>query len=899
VESLIALFFFITLTINNQAGRSQSENTEREEIKSDTIYYNDISSGYNHVCALNNNNELKCWGSGVANVLGYASDRSTPGSIPGTEFETLKTISSGWNNTCFINVDGSLKCIGSNFDSQLGNPEFDRETYGNWVQVKGMEQNVEKVSIGRGAMCALMNSGDVYCWGADWSTYDYLNPNNVTIRDEPVQIMFDEKVIDINLNGLHACAITETNKIACWGYGEVGQLGNGSFESQSEPVYVSDLEFVSKLDLGVEHTCAIGKASELEPEKLWCWGSNSYGKLGVDPEEYVITPGIPHEVNDIPGQVIEVGAGAEHTCAIVKNEEKNSVYCWGLNREGQLGIGSTSEWEPMGDLIGPTLVPGTEGAIKINLGESHTTILKESGQIQSWGKNTNGQLGNGAFFRRQLPIHLNSTYPILEQPIEDIVFGDYFTCTLMANGSVYCWGGNWYGQVGKGDLDYAAEPVKIFDSGVKAITATEDMICSILMSSEIKCWGINYDNRLGTDIDQPILSTPAYVLNEDGTNFTGAIGFSNSKGYPCVINEENNILCWGYYKGQYPDVEVITYPSPIDQFGDENIISYTSSRNHSCFVNELGDVYCWGFNYNGELGLGYADYELHTTPTKVESLNADIIEVSATKDMTCALSSLREVYCWGGGSYFMYTPQKVDGLNLGVDSISTNNSYISYSHTCVILQGSRSVKCFGDNNYSQLGDGTYRFYGDIEPVDVLGLEGNVKKVRVCGASSCAIFDSGAAACWGFDYQLETSPVNLVEVDELDQPPSVFFSNYYSGSPESYFVITGLYYTPNQYYDIAINGEIRGRVYANETGVFKFFTFFEEIGEYKVKILPVIDTIKNELTNNLDNVKTLLEVSQNEIIILIEDENIQRIKEGDGYTILLSDNTYIFLPLINR
>ncbi len=899
IKVLIVLCILFFLILNFQVVKSDTTNFGPLETKLKNIFYTDISSGYNHVCATNNNNELKCWGSSSYKQLGNQYDRSTPGSISDKEMETVTTFSAGGYNTCIVTTEGSLKCLGSNFKSELGNTDFNRETYGNWIQVKGMEEGVTKVSIGFQTMCALKTSGDVYCWGADWSTYDYLNPNSVSIRHEPVKINFEEKVVNINLNGIHACAITESNRMACWGYGDVGQLGNGGLDSQSEPVYVSNLEFVSKIALGSEHTCAIGKSYDDETQKLWCWGSNNYRKLGVDPFAYSSSP-IPLKVQNIPGQTIEVAAGKEHTCAIVNNEGQNSVFCWGLNREGQLGIGSTSEWDPMvGDLLVPTYVPGSEGAVKIALGEAHTIILKESGEIQSWGTNTQGQLGNGAFFRRQLPIHLHSVFPGLDQQIEDIVMGDYFTCTLMEDGSVYCWGSNRYGQIGKGDLDYAPEPVKIIDSGVKAITASNERVCSLLVTSEVKCWGLNYDNTLGTDNPLLYLSAPSYVLNEDGSRFSRAVSFANSKSYPCVNSENGGIYCWGYYKGQYPNNEAVTYPSQIEHFRDQKILSYTNGGNHSCIVNEIGEVYCWGMNYSGELGLGYADYEIHTIPTKVEGLDRMVVEVSATGNMTCAITSLREVYCWGGGNYSMYTPQKVDGLGAGVETISTNFSYISGSHSCVLLQESKSVKCFGDNKYSQLGDGTYRFYGNIVPVDVLGLEGNVKKVKVGGSSSCAIFDSGSVACWGFDYQLETLPVDLVEVDELDQPPPIFFSNYYSGSPESYFVITGLYFTPNQYYDISINGVIRGRVFANETGVFKFFTYFDEVGEFRVNVIPVINIKKDTINNAFVLKNSLLGDSQKEIIINVEEGIIKRIKEGDGYTVDLTNNHLIFLPLLNR
>jgi hypothetical protein len=243
-----------------------------------------------------------------------------------------------------------------------------------------------------------------------------------------------------------------------------------------------------------------------------------------------------------------------------------------------------------------------------------------------------------------------------------------------------------------------------------------------------------------------------------------------------------------------------------------------------------------------------------------------------------------------------HTPVPVVGLENGVEAISTGSSlkYIQ-NHTCVLMETTGAVKCFGHNNYSQLGDGTYNFFGTLTPVDVLGISGNATSIQNGAVSSCALFDSGAAACWGFNYQLETTPVDLVEVNLLDLPPSIFFSNYYEGSPDSYFVITGLYFPPNEYVDIYINDVYVGNILANETGVFKFFTYFDATGSYEVRVESSLSvTGMSEISEG--PILQRETPGQDQFVLTVTEGGILRIKEGDGFTLGKSILQYVPLML---
>jgi alpha-tubulin suppressor-like RCC1 family protein len=816
--------------------------------------------------------------------------------VPGLENMVITDYVAGGYNSCIINDLGALYCWGTNNSKELGNPAFFRWASEAPILVSGMDSGVLAISIGNSFMCALKTNGDAYCWGLDYYQ-SYTGGMDWVYRPEPVKVGHIDDPKDIYSNGGHTCMLSNTGIAMCWGLGGSGQLGNGQSLDQESPVQVSNLTNIDSMSLGETHTCAITKASETITSKLWCWGDYSNGKLGVDPS--VIGSGnLPIEVTGLLGSPLAVAAGKEHTCAIIQNEVDSSVMCWGYNQEGQLGIGNTTSMSL------PTEVPESSGAKEISAGESFTSIVITNGEIKSWGANTEGQLGNGFFFRRQLPIHLNS----LLEPIEDVVSGENHTCALTQTGNVYCWGSNLYGQLGNGTTDYSKDPVKVLnlDSKVNSIAAGPFHTCVLLASGEAKCWGYNMSGILGTgDLYTTNLSTPEFVIDADTSLPLANIEKITTGGWHnCALMMGGSIKCWGSdlfgQLGMEPPTEsyMVAYPVDVPFLGIFTDVS--AGLDHTCAVANNGSAYCWGVNYNGELGIGSSDFDPHPIPTQVINLNPNVSAIESGGRKTCILTNTGGVSCWGGSS-IDHTAIQIPGLESGVEAISTGGAltYMEY-HTCALMETSGAVKCWGYNNFSQLGDGTYRFFGENTPVDVLGLTGNAFKINTGATSTCALFESGAATCWGSDYQIKTTPELLVEVDEMYRPASIFFSNYYEGSPGSYFVITGLYFPPNEYVNININGEQVGSVLANETGVFKFFTYFEIEGEYSVTVSS--SGIKSSIDENetiLTTKATTPIIGQGEVLINVTEGLSNRIKEGDGLTISLGSEKLIFIPLIIR
>jgi alpha-tubulin suppressor-like RCC1 family protein len=242
----------------------------------------------------------------------------------------VKAIVAGSSHTCAITSGGGAKCWGSNFEGKLGDGTTENRLTP--VNVKGLSSGVETIAIGFFHTCALTSGGGVKCWGSNGS----------------------------------------------------GQLGDGTKKHKLTPVDVRGLTSdVRAITTGDSHTCALTSNGGVK-----CWGINFSGELGDGTREGKSTP---VDVYGLTSGVKAIVADTSQTCAIISGE---GMKCWGLNRSGQLGDGTTE------DRLTPLDVRGlTSGAKAIAMGGSHTCIITNSGSYQCWGANWNGQLGNGTTWR--------------------------------------------------------------------------------------------------------------------------------------------------------------------------------------------------------------------------------------------------------------------------------------------------------------------------------------------------------------------------------------------------------------------------------------------------------------------------------------------------------------------
>ena len=371
-------------------------------------------------------------------------------------FNTGHKIAAGGAHTCARLDDGRVKCWGDNSSGQLGLGNTDSR--GDGVNAMGqseMGDNLPPVELGSGRTvvevvagtdhtCARLDNGQVKCWGANGT--GQLGLGDINRRGDGLNAMFETEMGDnlppVNLGngrtavelvagGSHTCARLDNGAVKCWGRNNSGELGLGDPDNRGElggtdpnnpayemgdnlpPVELGSGRTAVELVAGGGHTCA-----RLDNGRVKCWGSNSFGKLGLGNTdnrgdglnamgETEMGDNLPPVELGTAGffgslTVLQLDAGADHTCARLADPifaGQDQVKCWGLNAFGQLGLGDIDSRGNVANEMSDNLLPVNLGngrtAVEVVAGGNHTCARLDNGAVKCWGRNNSGQLGLG------------------------------------------------------------------------------------------------------------------------------------------------------------------------------------------------------------------------------------------------------------------------------------------------------------------------------------------------------------------------------------------------------------------------------------------------------------------------------------------------------------------------
>jgi cysteine-rich repeat protein len=373
----------------------------------------------------------------------------TPGAI---------AIAAGGHHTCAVTLDGEVRCWGANALGQLGKP--------------GIAQDI----------------GD----NEQPSTLD--------------PVVLSGTALGITAGFVHTCALIEGGDVQCWGLGSSGQLGYGNTNTignDEDPAEAGTVAFPGiaiQVVAGTEHTCVL-----LQGGAVRCWGSGSVGKLGLGNTNFIGDNELPSSVGavNLGGPATQIAVGAVHTCALM---DDGDVFCWGSNTAGQLGHGNTN-------IIGDNETPLSAGpvaigapATQIAAGWEHTCVVTEQNHVKCWGSGANGRLGYGntnTIGDNELPSSVGTVNLDGDLAVE-LAIGQTHSCALLDDGGVRCWGAGDLGQLGLqstvtiGDNEQPSLVAPI-DIGYPAtvISSFYGHTCVILDINAVRCWGRNIDGQLG------------------------------------------------------------------------------------------------------------------------------------------------------------------------------------------------------------------------------------------------------------------------------------------------------------------------------------------------------------------------------------------------------------------
>ena len=341
------------------------------------------------------------------------------------------------------------------------------------------------------------------------------------------------------------------------GYGDERTIGDDETPGSAGPVALGPGRSARAIGVGAFHTCAV-----LDGGSVRCWGFGGEGRLGYANTAAIGDDEPPGSVGPVdlgPGRTASsITAGSGHTCAVLDDA---TLRCWGFGGDGRLGYGNSNAIgdDETPARAGPVDIGAGRTAVAVSAGGTHTCAVLDDGNVRCWGFADTGQLGyadNVTIGENETP---GSVGPVDLGPgrtAKAITAGNGHTCALLDNGSVRCWGFGGNGRLGYGDqrtIGDSETPGSVgpVDLGAGrtavAISAGDGYTCAVLDDGNVRCWGFGRDGRLGyantNDIGDD--ETPGSVAPIDLGAGRRAVAISAGTRHTCARLDDGTVRCWG------------------------------------------------------------------------------------------------------------------------------------------------------------------------------------------------------------------------------------------------------------------------------------------------------------------------------------------------------------------
>ena len=314
------------------------------------------------------------------------------------------------------------------------------------------------------------------------------------------------------------------------------------------------------------------------------------------------------------------------------------AYCWGYDSNGRLGDGMGS-----GNRLTPSSVLGEHVWSTMSAAQYHTCGATGSSALYCWGENESGRLGDGTTADRTTPTQIGT-----DQSWATVNTGYDHTCAVTTSGVGYCWGDNTNGKLGTDDpasVDQLSPTAVSGSYSWKSISAGESFSCGVTTAAEGYCWGQNFYGQLGIGTRSNLDVITAVPTLVNGSHSWKMISVGQS--HACGITNSDQAYCWGNNtSSELGDGSTEIRPSPTLVSGGHTWQSISAGVSHTCAVTASGDAYCWGAGGHSRLGTGGPSFSNHTTPNLVSG-NHSWSSISAGWRNTCGLTTSGEAYCWG------------------------------------------------------------------------------------------------------------------------------------------------------------------------------------------------------------------------------------------------------------
>lgn len=492
-----------------------------------------LAAGSQASCAVRGGRVL-CWGEQPSlDATKSSPHTATPTPIAGIS-DAVQISTAGYAG-CAVHATGALTCWGETRPDQGSNPN--RQIAPHAIAAT----DALHVAVGNGRVCFATRTGEVYCLG--YNSIGQLGDGTTRSRTEPTRVLGVDDAIAVAVGESHSCALRKSGTIRCW---RGGAWGN------AKPVDVEGVTSAVALAVGRKHACVVTRDGGVA-----CWGDNYHAQVGAPRGGNVATPRAVPGVDD----AVEVAAGEEHTCAARRS---GKVTCWGQGDKGQTGGGKSSHD------AAPADVAGVDDAIHVAAGWGHTCAMRRNGSVACWGANYKEELGvvtNTEFAQPRSVGIADAT---------QIAMGPTHACALRASGAVTCWGESTHGELGPVASFVAPTDVQGVSDAI-AIGVTERLTCALKRSGGGVCFGAT---TLATTATKPIAFRAPLAAP------SGASSLVMSLGRACTLGAGGDVACWGTPSGDVAPTTITPRPATFAN----DVVALTLSPHETLAVRKGGAV---------------------------------------------------------------------------------------------------------------------------------------------------------------------------------------------------------------------------------------------------------------------------------------------------------------------
>ncbi len=544
------------------------------------------------------------------------------------------TFAAGRDHSLSIHDDGTLWAIGNNDAGQLGTGTTNGSA--TWVQV-GPATNWVMVAAGVSYSLGLRADGSLWAWGLNDNGQLGTVANSGTTTANPTPARVSGTYTQIAVGSAHSLGLRADGTLWAWGNNTSGQLGNatntGTSTANPTPTQVPGTGY-TQVAASAAHSLALRANGS-----LWAWGSNQYGQLGIVATSG--TTGANPTPTQVAGTYIEVAAGGAHSLAL---RADGSLWAWGSNQYGQLGIPTNSGTTAANTT--PAQVIGTY--VQVAGGSSGSLALQADGTLYGWGSNSYGLLRATASSSSPTPTAIGTALPT-----RSITMGGNFGLAVRADGTLWAWGSNSSGQLGQSPsvLSQSPSPVKVgADNDWVMVVAGTSFVLALKDDGRLYAWGQNRYGQLGSSTNNGT-TTPVFTPTLVGTGYKSiAAGFMHSLG----VQADGSLLAWGYnFYGQIANATPAnqgTAPNPTPRLVGTGYVAAAGGTFFSLGLRADGTAYAWGANDRGQFGntTNAGSGAINATPTAVTG--GPYVALAVGGSHSLGLQADGTAYAWGNNA---------------------------------------------------------------------------------------------------------------------------------------------------------------------------------------------------------------------------------------------------------